>query len=310
MATASWSVLKVAMGTSGEKVSSPQQRTAGDEWRSTVGAAKGAPSHSAPLAVSERTAGSSGPPKAILAPCFTASATCSSNLSRAPAFTSGPMVTSGSRPWPRRSCSSTRQRRRTNSSSTVSWTRTRFVAMQTCPALRSLEARSARTATSRSASSKTMKGALPPSSSASFFTVGADCSTRSLPTRVEPVKLTMRTRSSAVRVDPMVPACSREAVIVLMTPSGTPASRASWSSTRAESGVASAGFTTAVHPAPRAGATFRVIMAMGKFQGVITPATPMGWRRTRRRLSALAPGMISPFTRRACSANHRTKLAP
>ncbi len=49
------------------------------------------------------------------------------------------------------------------------------------------------TALSRSASSKTMKGALPPSSSASFLMVGAHCAIRMRPTSVEPVKLRWRT---------------------------------------------------------------------------------------------------------------------
>jgi hypothetical protein len=44
------------------------------------------------------------------------------------------------------------------------------------------------TAISMSASSKTMNGALPPSSSESFLTVPAHCCISNLPTSVEPVK--------------------------------------------------------------------------------------------------------------------------
>ena len=44
----------------------------------------------------------------------------------------------------------------------------------------------------------------------------------------------------------------------------------------AQSGVSSAGLTTMVQPDASAGATFRVIMAIGKFQGEIAATTPIG----------------------------------
>src|SRR5207302_8470418 len=53
--------------------------------------------------------------------------------------------------------------------------------------LRYLEAMAPSTAASRSASSKTMKGALPPSSRESFLTVPAHWAMRILPISVEPV---------------------------------------------------------------------------------------------------------------------------
>jgi hypothetical protein len=49
------------------------------------------------------------------------------------------------------------------------------------------------TAISMSASSKTMNGALPPNSSASFLTVPPHCCISNLPTSVEPVKVNLRT---------------------------------------------------------------------------------------------------------------------
>ncbi len=42
------------------------------------------------------------------------------------------------------------------------------------------------------------------------------------------------------------------------------------------SGVCSAGFSTIVQPAARAGATFQEAISSGKFQGMICPATPTG----------------------------------
>src|SRR5205814_433780 len=75
-------------------------------------------------------------------------------------------------------------------------------------------------AASRSASSNTMNGALPPSSSDSFFTVPAHCAMSFLPTAVEPVKVTLRTLVLEV-ISPPIAAASP--VTTLSTPAGTPA---------------------------------------------------------------------------------------
>lgn len=49
-----------------------------------------------------------------------------------------------------------------------------------------------------------------------------------------------------------------------------------------------------VQPAANAGPALRVIIAEGKFHGVMAATTPTGWRSTRIRLSAWCPGMTSP----------------
>ena len=59
-------------------------------------------------------------------------------------------------------------------------------------------------------------------------------------------------------------------------------------------GVCVAGLTTTGQPAARAGAHLRVIIALGKFQGVIAATTPIGSLVTTMRLSAWWPGMTSP----------------
>ena len=111
----------------------------------------------------------------------------------------------------------------------------RFAQTQVWPALRNLEARMPSTARSRSASSNTMKGALPPSSSDSFLMVGAHCSISVRPTSVEPVKLSLRTASLSHRAAPI----SRELPVTTWnTPAGTPASSASTASASAVSGSA------------------------------------------------------------------------
>ena len=74
----------------------------------------------------------------------------------------------------------------------------RLAHTQVCPALRNFDAIAPATARSRSASSNTMNGALPPSSMPTRFTVRAACSMRILPTSVEPVKVIMRTSGLSV----------------------------------------------------------------------------------------------------------------
>src|ERR1700733_7704729 len=115
-----------------------------------------------------------------------------------------------------------------------------------------------------SASSNTMNGALPPSSSDMRLTVGAHCAARMRPVSVEPVKLSLRTSGWLVSSPPM----ARESpVTTLHTPAGTPARAASSAMASADSGVCIAGLTMIVQPAASAGATLRVIIAGGKFQG-------------------------------------------
>ena len=65
-----------------------------------------------------------------------------------------------------------------------------------------------------------------------------------------------------------------------------------------------------MQPAASAGAHFRVIMAFGKFQGVIAAHTPTGCLNTMIRRELVGAGIMSPYTRFASSANHSTKAAP
>ena len=161
-----------------------------------------------------------------------------------------------------------------------------------------------------SASSNTMKGALPPSSSESFLTVGALWAIRMRPTSVEPVKLMWRTTSLAHSTLPMAMELALSAHSMFRTPAGMPARIASSAAASAVSGVSSAGLMMTGQPAAKAGATLRVIMASGKFQGVIAAHTPMGWRKIIRRRLLSNCGRVSPLMRLASSANHSTKLAP
>src|SRR5262245_65596069 len=152
-----------------------------------------------------------------------------------------------------------------------------------------------------------MNGALPPSSRDTFLIVLAHCAIRTFPTAVEPVKEILRTVGFDVSSPPTSAAGP---VITLKTPAGTPARSASTASARAENGVCDAGFATTVQPAATAGPTFRVIIAIGKFHGVMQPTHPIGSLMTTIRLSAACEGMVSPYARLASSANHSMNEAP
>ena len=100
---------------------------------------------------------------------------------------------------------------------------------------------------------------------------------------VEPVKLSLRIVGLAVSSAPMT--CA-EPVTTFSTPAGMPARSASSHSASAENGVCEAGLITMVQPAASAAPALRVIMAAGKFQGVIAAQTPIGSLTTTMRLSA------------------------
>ncbi len=95
-----------------------------------------------------------------------------------------------------------------NAATNASWmpfcTMIRLAQTHVCPALRNLEAIAPATAASRSASSNTISGALPPSSRAIFLTVPALWAISSLPTSVEPVKLSARTAGCPVSTSPII----------------------------------------------------------------------------------------------------------
>ena len=80
------------------------------------------------------------------------------------------------------------------------------------------------------------------------------------PVGTEPVKVIPRTSGWRTRG---APASSPKPVTTLSTPGGMPASSASSASRSAESGVCSAGLSTAVQPAASAGPSERAAMLSG-----------------------------------------------
>ena len=84
----------------------------------------------------------------------------------------------------------------------------------------------------------------------------------------------------------------RQWMVKLKNTFGNPALSARTPSASAENGVSEAGRATNAHPAASAGPALRVIIAFGKFQGVIDAATPIGCLRTIILLSFDALGLI------------------
>jgi hypothetical protein len=271
--------LKRNKGESGPNVSSRATAMAGVTPVSTVGSKKVPPS------------ACRWPPAITRAPFATASPICSSTFLTAFSSMSGPCCTPSSRPLPTFRRLEAVAMRSAKASWMPSWTRKRLVQTQVWPALRYFAATAPSTARSRSASSKTMKGALPPSSIETFFTVFAACSSRSFPTGVDPVKVIFLTNGFDVSSPPISRA---EPVRMLTTPSGMPAAWQSTPQARPEKGVWVAGFITIVQPAASAGPSFRAIMEDGKFQGVMAPTTPTGSLVTKMRRFAQGEGITSP----------------
>ncbi len=96
-------------------------------------------------------------------------------------------------------------------------------------------------------------------------------------------------------------------VSTLSTPPGIPASSASSPMRSAVSGVCSAGLSTTVQPAARAGPSFHAAIIMGKFQGMICPHTPTGSLRVYTCMSGWRTGMTSPRIRSAQPAKCRSQ---
>ena len=151
----------------------------------------------------------------------------------------------------------------------------RLPAAQRWPALLKAERAAQRAAGSRSASSQTTSGFLPPSSSDTRARREPATRAISRPTAVDPVKLTTATRGSATSG---APASSPRPWTMLSTPGGRPASWAMRPKHQAVAGVSSAAFRTAALPHTRAGNTFHATLAIGVLAAMMRPAIPRGSR--------------------------------
>jgi hypothetical protein len=93
------------------------------------------------------------------------------------------------------------------------------------------------------------------------------------------------------------PSSPPEPATKLTTPFGRPASCNASTSRQALSGAAEAGFRTTVLPQISAGASFQAGMALGKFQGVTRPTTPIGLRMANMCTRSRSEGTSRPCSR-------------
>src|SRR5262245_2274453 len=124
-----------------------------------------------------------------------------------------------------------------------------------------------------------------------FLIVGAHWASSCAPTSVEPVNDSLRTTGLPVSSPPIARA---EPVTTLHTPGGKPARSARTASASADRGVWLAGLMTPAQPTAQPGPALRVIIAEGKFHGVIAANTPIGAFWTRMLQPSTFCGMMSP----------------
>src|SRR5918999_2046038 len=145
--------------------------------------------------------------------------------------------------------------------------------MQTCPALRYLNAAIVSAVFSGSASPNTTTGECPPSSSVVRLTPLAASAARCLPTGIEPVNDTLRTIGDGIRCSDTFAGTPNTR---LSTPGGTPASTTQRTSSTQLPGVSSDAFRISEQPAASAPPILRAGVSVGKFHGVNAATTPTG----------------------------------
>ncbi len=114
------------------------------------------------------------------------------------------------------------------------------------------------------------------------------------PTSVEPVNDSLRTDGVLAELLADAASCPSTVMIVEHARRHAGALGQLGQRERGERRLRRRACTTTVQPAASAGPTLRVIIAFGKFQGVIAAHTPIGCLMTRMRLSGWWPGMVSP----------------
>src|SRR5438270_2934801 len=174
-----------------------------------------------------------------------------------------------------------------------------LVAVQRWPVVPNDPQRAPSTAKSKFASSSTIIGFFPPSSSEQCLKVFAAVVPMVLPTALDPVNEIARTSGCSSMG---APASAPNPVTIFTTPFGTPASASTRTRLKVESGVSWAGLITQVLPQTKAGNSFHDGIAMGKFQGVIMPQTPTGWRIAMANLFGSSDGVVGPNRRRPSPA--------
>ncbi len=170
-----------------------------------------------------------------------------------------------------------------------------LVAVQRCPVVPNAPHSTPSRANSRLASSITIWAFFPPSSRETLLRESLAVLEMVLPTAVEPVNEIRFTSGCSTRGTPTrrPPPCTK-----FTTFGGTPASRRISTKVVAVKGVSDAGLKITGFPHTRAGNIFQVGIAIGKFQGVMMPATPTGVRTDMLNLFGSSDGTVCPNKRR------------
>ena len=187
---------------------------------------------------------------------------------------SGPRSRPGCMPLPILSAATRASSLSVKACLTLGTTRMRLVPVQAWPVSEKPPLIARSTARSRSASSITISGFLPPSSICRRV---VRCTVRwiCVPAVVEPVKEIARILLELVMTGPTSPA---RPVTQFTTPAGTPAFSSASTRRMPDSGASDEGLNTTVLPVISAGASLRAGIEAGKFQGEITVTTPSGSR--------------------------------
>ena len=249
------------------------------------------------------------PPARILPPRITASLTKKSMRSTASLPINEPSGAFASRGSPATRVPALRASLSANSSATDASTMMRSVDMQIWPWFMNALNAAALTASSRSASSSTTKGALPPSSSNAGLRCRAAISATTRPTRVEPVKFTRRTTGALISASTIVAASAGALVTTFTTPPSIPASLRIFPISPCVTGHISEAFRTTVLPQASGMATARIPRMTGAFHGAIPRTTPTGWRTPIASSPGRSDGMISPAICVVIAAASRSMLA-
>src|SRR3954468_4648468 len=175
----------------------------------------------------------------------------------------------------------------------------RLVAVQRWPVVPNAPQSAPSTASSRFASSSTIMGFFPPSSSEQCLKLLAAVVPIVFPTALDPVNEIARTSGCSIIC---APASGPNPATIFTTPLGKPASTSTRTRLNVESGVSCAGLITQVLPQTKAGNSFQDGIAIGKFQGVIMPQTPTGCRIAMANLLGNSDGVVGPNSRRPSPA--------
>ena len=179
----------------------------------------------------------------------------------------------------------------TSDSNIERWIRPRLPATQLCPEAPKLPAIRPFAAPSRSASSNTRMGDLPPNSSVVTAKLSAEFRTTWRAVSGPPVKAIRSISGCRVKG---IAHCSASPVMTDTTPAGNPASSISLANSNIGAGASSDAFKTTVQPAANAGPNFVAVRNICAFHGTIAATTPIGSRRVNTCMSGLSIGSTAP----------------